>query len=154
MVAQRASGGFTLTELMVAVAIAALLTSLAAPSFQQFISNQRMKGVSSDLLTALARARSEAIKRNTEVTMAPVTAGSWQYGWSIPNPSDAGHKLDDHAAIANAIVTGPASVVYLATGRIKGASAPAFDISFVGADPHRCVRVDLSGRPYQKTTAC
>lgn len=154
MVATRSRAGFTLIELMVVVAIVAILSSIAAPSFKEIIASQRIKSLGSDLLTALTRTRSEAIKRNAEVTLTPVSSGSWQYGWSIPNPSDTGRKLADHAAISGAIVNGPASVIYLPNGRIKGASAPSFDISISGVDAHRCVRADLSGRPYQKSTAC
>lgn len=146
--------GFTLVELMIAVAVLVILTALAAPAFSTMIANQRLKSGASDLFTALIRARSEAIKRNTEVTLAPLTTGQWQQGWRIANPGDANLTLEQHGALANATVSGPASVVYLPSGRVKGSAAPAFELSVAGSAQQRCVRVDLSGRPNQTLQEC
>ena len=56
----RSATGFTLIELMVTIAIAAILATLAAPSFREYIVSQRIKNASFDLFTALTLARSEA----------------------------------------------------------------------------------------------
>lgn len=154
MVGARRAAGFTLVEMMVGVAIVALLSAIAAPSFNQMVASQRLKGASSDLFSALMRARSEAIKRNTEVTLTPATASQWQSGWIIPNPADSGNRIDEHGPLAGLAVTGPAGVVFLANGRVKGAAAASFQLSVAGAPQPRCINVDLSGRPYQKPSAC
>ncbi|HEY0845913.1 MAG TPA: GspH/FimT family pseudopilin [Noviherbaspirillum sp.] len=145
--------GFTLTELMVAVAVVGILAAFAAPSFSDMIARQRTRTAATDLYLALAKARSEAIKRNTSVTLSP-KGGNWASGWEIANPSDASAKLEDHGAVANATITGPASVVYLTTGRIRGSTRPEFDISVTGTSAHACVSVDLSGLPTQKSSSC
>jgi type IV fimbrial biogenesis protein FimT len=149
----RHAAGVTLVELLTALAIMATVAAIAAPSFGSLIGGQRAKAASSELHASLTRARSEAIKRNAEVTLAP-KAGRWESGWTIPNPADSGHKIEDHAALNGATVTGPASVVYLPNGRVKGNTAPSFDIALPNASRHRCVQVDLSGRPYLKPAAC
>ena len=59
--------GFTLIELMIAVAIAAILVSLAAPSFTTFFAKKRVEGLVAELVTDLQFARSEAVQRNTFV---------------------------------------------------------------------------------------
>ncbi|MFC5511975.1 GspH/FimT family pseudopilin [Massilia jejuensis] len=152
--AGRRARGFTTPELLTVVAIVAILASVAAPAFSSMIAATRSRSVSSELYAALARARSEAIKRNAEVTLAPVAARQWQHGWSIADPAGTGRKLDDHPAVPGATVAGPASVVYLPNGRVKDASLPAFDIAMSGNDTRRCVKIDLSGRPNQSTSAC
>ncbi|QOL52064.1 GspH/FimT family pseudopilin [Massilia litorea] len=151
---RRPARGFTMPELLAVVAIVAILASVAAPAFSSMIASARSRSVSSELYASLSRARSEAIKRNAEVTLAPVTAQQWQSGWSIAAPGDASRKLDDHPAVVGATVSGPASVVFLPNGRVKGGAAPAFDIALSGNGQHRCVRLDLSGRPNQTTSTC
>ena len=51
-------------------------------------------------------------------------------------------------------ITGPTSVIFLPSGRVKGSTEPSWDISIAGQSQHRCVSLDLSGRPYQTSSAC
>lgn len=59
---QRLSEGFTLIELMVVVALLAILGTLVGPSFQDMILKQRLRGVNAELVTDLQFARAEAIR--------------------------------------------------------------------------------------------
>ncbi len=65
------SAGFTLLELMVVVAVAAVLAAIAAPSFSTFIDNQRLRNASFDIVSDLSLARSEALTRQTTVVITP-----------------------------------------------------------------------------------
>lgn len=143
-----------MTELLLVVAVIGILASLAAPSFSELIKSQRMKSMATDINASLSRARSEAIKRNRNVTLSPVTAGSWQSGWQIADPDNPGNNIEVHGAFTGLTATGPDSVTYRSSGRILGTDAPAFNISATGVAGQRCVSVDLSGRPYMKATAC
>ena len=145
--------GFTLPELLITVAIVSILAALAGPSYSNLIASQRARTASTELYLALAKARSEAIKRNTNVTLSP-KSGDWKNGWEILNPSDATAKLEDHNAVSGMTITGPASVVYQSTGRIRGNTRPAFDFSVADASAAACVTVDLSGLPVQKSSSC
>ena len=61
--------GFTIIELMVVTAIAAILIATAAPSFAEFLSRRRVEGVMSELVTDIHYTRYEAISRNARVRM-------------------------------------------------------------------------------------
>ncbi len=147
------AAGFTLIELLVVLVITAILSSMATPAFKSLVAGQRARAASTELYAALVLARSEAIKRDTEVTLQPVT-GAWQHGWTIPNPTDTGHPVLNHGGVPGASIAGPGSVVYLSNGRVASDTPPSFDIGVDGSPSHRCVQVDLSGRPRLLGTGC
>lgn len=137
--------GFTLIELMVVVALAAIMASLAAPSFKSFVSGQRVKTAASDFAMAAIFARSEAIKRNADVTVTPATSGAtgWKDGWSVAAGTI---PLSQQQAYNGVTFSGPASAItYTGTGRL-GATVSTMTIT--GSDGSaRCVAFDLSGMP-------
>jgi len=61
--------GYTLLEIMVTLAIAAVLLAVGVPSLTSFIKNNRMLAESNGLMTAIKTARSEAMSRRTVVTV-------------------------------------------------------------------------------------
>ncbi len=63
------SAGFTLMELMITLALAAVILSIGAPSFTEFRRNNRLTSVGNDFLGAVQTARSEAIKRQVPVAV-------------------------------------------------------------------------------------
>ena len=84
------SRGFTLVELVITLAVAGVLVSLAVPSFTQFVKNNRLITQANDLVTALNVARSEAIRRGNRVTLCKSSnqvscagSGSWDQGWIV-----------------------------------------------------------------------
>jgi type IV fimbrial biogenesis protein FimT len=61
--------GFTLVEMMVAVAIVAILMAVAVPNFQAFIRNTAIRSAAESMQAGLNLARSEALRRNARVTL-------------------------------------------------------------------------------------
>lgn len=64
---QKSQSGFTLIELMVSIAILALLTLAALPELSSYLANSRMRESANTLVSSAVMARSEAIKRNDSV---------------------------------------------------------------------------------------
>jgi len=79
---KKQSLGFTLTELMVTVAIIGVLASIAVPSFQDMIERNRLKEAVESLKSDLMFARTEAIKRSQNISVNRITgnSGEWFYG--------------------------------------------------------------------------
>jgi prepilin-type N-terminal cleavage/methylation domain-containing protein len=61
--------GFTLLEVMIVIALLAVLVGIGAPSFGDFLRNSRITGKANDLLAGLSLARTEAIKRHAPVSV-------------------------------------------------------------------------------------
>lgn len=87
---RRPTSGFTLIELMVTLAILAILTMFALPSFRDTIRRNQVSSGSNALLADLNYARAEAINRGQLVTLCPSTDGSncatstaWGTGWLV-----------------------------------------------------------------------
>lgn len=147
---QAAQRGFTMIELIMVMAIAVVLMAVAAPSMSELIANQRVRGMAGDLHLALVRTRSEAIKRNTSVTLSP-TGGSWANGWSIADPtsSTADPLLVQTGASGVTVTSALASVTYNGTGRTTTGSG-SFVVGSSNTTRTRCVSIDTSGRPSSK----
>lgn len=153
--------GFTLLELMVTLAIAAILATLAAPAFQDMIIKSRLSGVGSQFTGHILRARNEAISRNTctvmclstttdtvittnssgKVTAGPTCANAgtdWQQGWIVflkedcVNGTQAGNSRPERPED------------YLV---IKGSIGDSYNLQAQGGSPPKRFFFDASGRP-------
>lgn len=65
----RRSRGFTLIEMMITIAIVAILAGLAAPSFQVAMANTKIRTAADTMQAGLQLARMEALRRNARVTL-------------------------------------------------------------------------------------
>lgn len=143
--------GFSLIELMVVISIVAIMAALAAPGFSSLIADQRVKVTAGELHSSLLRARSEAMKRGTNVTLSPKSS-SWANGWQIVNPTTSTDVLDDHGFIAGITISGgPTNVVYSPSGRLSAGTSSTFTVATPSSNTKRCVSVDLTGRPGVKS---
>ncbi len=114
--------------------------------------NQRVKTASFDLFSTLVLARSEAITRNARVTVEPAS-GSWSNGWVVSELGGA--VIHQQQAVPDIAIDGPASVMYAESGRLNAGSSPEFALTASGGSVvHRCIRIDLSGRPVSKAAPC
>jgi type IV fimbrial biogenesis protein FimT len=116
--------GFTLVELMVAIAVLAIVTTVAVPSFNSLVQGNRLISGANQLLSAYQGARSEAIKRSQNVVLCATTDGAtcaakadWT-NWLVL----AGNEIVAQGRVANGLViTGPAdtNIVFTAAGLVR-----------------------------------
>jgi len=157
----RGHWGFTLIELMVTVALIAILAALAAPSFNDAILSNKLKSYSSEFVASTQLARGEAIKRNTAVTLCIAanetsttctTNGDWEQGWIVLSGTTV---IQRQQALASGYRL-TSSVKNIAFQSI-GAGATATILTLCRATPspggqERVITLSVTGRASVNTT--
>jgi type IV fimbrial biogenesis protein FimT len=169
----RRTHGFSLIELMVVIAIAAIISGLAAPSFSRMLNSNRIQTAASALQGDLSYARTEAVKRGSWVAMCPSSnatsnsptcdsTNTWQNGWitfadtsgnGVYGSGDTLLKVRDKLPGGSTIVASPApainAVIFNREGFTSnlGTSQVAFTFhtSTNDAKATRCVLVTFGG---------
>jgi type IV fimbrial biogenesis protein FimT len=128
--------GFSLIELMVVLAIAAIILVIAVPNFTTLLDRQRLTTVANDLYGSVSYTRAEAIRRGSQVDLVPQDPTDWAKGWSVSIPAAAGASGGGAPEIVYSRVAAPkgltiswnstlvpgTSLSYDGTGRIRQAA--------------------------------
>lgn len=125
--------GFTLLELLILIAVLAIILSVAVPSFLSAIQNSRMTAQANDLITAFQLARSESLKRKVPVSVCasdtsvatPTCGSDWSEGWMVIVDSNA---VGSTSAAYSSYATDVLRVWSALTGDadVTGSDAPDF----------------------------
>jgi type IV fimbrial biogenesis protein FimT len=176
-----AQRGFTLIELMLAIAVLAVLLGLAVPSFLETVRNNRTISRNNEFIGALNYARSEALKRSDAVSICASDdqatcsgATDWTAGWIVFADQDADGDMDgdpdgdpstdDGEALLQAqgaapreftLNSGARSFVRFGPSGMSSA-AEVFDLIRTGCVGPKARRVTVSvvGRVSTETVAC
>jgi type IV fimbrial biogenesis protein FimT len=149
-------GGFTLFELMVTLAVAALILSLGVPGFRSFIQNNRATTHTNDLVTALNLGRSEATRRGASVLLCSSSDGAtcsgsndWSSGWIVRRPAGAVVRTWPERSGGGGVLTANVSQIqFQARGSLAGGTVPLLQIRLpdCSGDQGRDVSVNMAGR--------
>ena len=93
--------GVTLIEIMIAIVILAVLSTIGVPSFVNMIKSNRLSAQASEVTSSIRLARSEAIKRNGKVSLVSKGVdGSWSEGWNVvADPDDTSEVVREVSAL-------------------------------------------------------
>lgn len=155
--ALRNSRGLTLVELMVTLAVLAILLSLAAPSFSSLLASTRMSSQTNEFMGTLNLARSEAVRRVQPVSLRASDSDNYNYskGWTVfpdadgdglalSGTNDADGKILREASAFNGTV---------AIRRVTRSAAPAPFTYTTSTDTDRMYLVFTSRGAIKPTTA-
>jgi type IV fimbrial biogenesis protein FimT len=170
--------GFTLIELMVVVAVTAVILTVAAPNLAGMIVTSELEAQANAFLSAVHLTRNEAVKRNTRVVLCKSTTGStcdtsggWENGWIIFHDVNNNTAVDAGETIIQRKQALPASlllkgnspvskyvsytstgVAKLSSGAFQAGTLTLCSLSSSGGEARQIV-ISITGRPrVEKTT--
>jgi type IV fimbrial biogenesis protein FimT len=150
------AAGFTVVELLTFITIFAIGAAIAMPSLRAALVGQRVRAASTDLVSSLLIARSEAIKRSDLVRVEPRSGDDWSDGWRVVGVAD-GDQIDRKDALGDGayVSRAPVSIVYERHGRLTTPGIVRIElVDSTSSTRNRCVSIDPAGLPRVVTGSC
>lgn len=155
IVPKKPAVGFSLIELIIAIAIVGLVSAIAMPGYATWIKNSRVRTAAESIQNGLQTARAEAVKRNASIRFSLSANSNWSIGCVTTSsncPATILTRLASEGATGAATIAlnpsgtaFPAIVTFSNLGLLDNSISPApfnqVNISFSGAD--RPLRVTL-----------
>ncbi len=133
--------GFTMIEMMIVIAIIAIIFSMAMPSYRVWIENTRIRNAAESIQNGLQKAKTEALQRNTRVEFRMTTTDSkWEVGCLTVNAEcpaliDARKTTDNSTTLTTAKTPGSATkVTFNGLGMRIAAPAATPEINTIAID--------------------
>jgi type IV fimbrial biogenesis protein FimT len=173
--------GFTLVELMVTLAIVAILMMIGAPQLRSFLQKQQVAADLETLGTSLRLARSEALKRSGRVSVCALTADEftdvtaakckaagatdWSHGWMVyidysggagyASTTDTVLKIERTVKAGSLVSTSPPGAIlsFQANGTVPG-NMGNFQIQPAHDGAEQCRKLTLNAQGRTVTGAC
>ncbi len=139
------AAGFTLLEIMVAVAILGILVGLSVPSMARFVNSQRLESAARTVWSDIQSAKMAAIKENQSVTVQSTSATQYSYSFvdGFGNTHSFVRNLADECPGVTISMTGATPVTFLGSGiRQPGQNTTVVLTNSAGT---RCFLVAWSG---------
>lgn len=161
--------GFTVIELMIVIALVAILASIALPSYKEYIANAKGQELAIALTASINRAKSEATAQSSNVAVCSLAspipinqtcgtfaclcgnASNWQNGWMVYNLSNnTVIAVYNHPTAANNIQVATGAYVFNSTG-LSQTPTTVFTIKPTGCGHGSTVTVTY---PYGRPQSC
>lgn len=155
--------GFTLTELLIALAIAGILATIGAPAMGSLLARTQEATIEASVAGSLRHARTAAVMRNARVLVCPSNDGArchagsdWQHGWIVAQDADHDGQPDTGKVIiarqaslprGTRVITsaGRVRIVFHPNGSAAGSNA-RFTICHARERDGKSVVISNSGR--------
>jgi prepilin-type N-terminal cleavage/methylation domain-containing protein len=129
----RPQAGFSLVEMLVVVAIVAIMSAVAVPAIARYIRNYKIRGATQQVAGEIGAARSKAIARNTNLGVLFVTLSSSTYQWVIQDdPTMPGVQQSLSTLLAKPAQVGPRQTLPMGIVFATGGTTPAIGFNRLG----------------------
>ncbi|MFA5940627.1 MAG: GspH/FimT family pseudopilin [Sinimarinibacterium sp.] len=165
--------GYTAIELLVTIAVLAIVTAFAVPGMTALVVRNRLAAQANEFVGALNYARSEAVTRGQAVALCPAQApyaacansSSWTGGWVVFADAGVANAIDDAADVlrvfdelqgGSTLNSHQVQVVrYLPNGFLDTVASPfALRAGHCSGNDVRSIRISPQGRPLVSVAAC
>jgi len=161
--------GFTLIELVVTIAVMAIMAAIAFPSFSDTLRSNYVSTATNEILGSLALARSEAIRSNANGAICTTAngttcGGDWNSGWLVWINTNGNNQVDAASgervlrysqAKVKAEITGSATVINFDSRGRATAGAQTIGLKPKDHTDHlRCIRIGPTGQASAAKEAC
>jgi prepilin-type N-terminal cleavage/methylation domain-containing protein len=152
--------GFTLVELMVTIAVFAIIATLAAPNLSQTLKNTKVKTSSGDIFNFLQQARTEAVRLGKTVTICGssdgtncLTANKTNWSTGLIAKSSASSTPIQKLTFENSqlSINAPETIPFNPVGSTN--AEHEITVAIAGADTYS-VCVEVIGRAFKSKTGC
>ncbi len=143
------TGGYTAVEILIAITVVVILTTLALPSLTNLIARNAVAGATNELIAGINQARSEAITRAATASICPsadgasCSSGNWEAGWVVFVDVNADRSIDvndEITRISNASASTSVAIdgfndgiVFGDTGLLMNLAAGTITVTHTGA---------------------
>ncbi|MFU9046708.1 GspH/FimT family pseudopilin [Acinetobacter tibetensis] len=152
--------GFTLVELMVTIAVLAIIATLAAPNLSQTLKNTKVKTSSGDIFNFLQQARTEAVRLGKTVTICGssdgtncLTANKTNWSTGLIAKSSASSTPIQKLTFENSqlSINAPETIPFNPVGSTN--AEHEITVAIAGAGTYS-VCVEVIGRAFKSKTGC
>lgn len=144
------SAGFSLIELMVTISVLAVIVGIGLPSFTDLITSQRVRAATSAIHDSLTLARSEAIKRNANVSLTTTDLAS---GWTVTSSSGVTLRSEEGSKNLTFTPSNP-NITFNSAGRLPPGDDNKIEVSSTNSEKKYCITIDNRGRASSTSGAC
>ncbi len=158
----RLQRGVTLIELMVVLAIIAILLGVGMPSFQSFTLNRQADRLVQQLQLDISYARNHAITHSMPITVTPMS-NNWNLGWEVRSDDgllrqrgngDINRPLAEPGTITSADFTQANPISFDAQGRSQRAGSVVIDVAGCTGMRERTLRINFIGQIVIEEALC
>ncbi|MEH6492132.1 GspH/FimT family pseudopilin [Halopseudomonas sp.] len=149
----RSVKGFTVIELMVTVALAAIVLAIALPSFKRSIASNQLQSTTQDLISSINTARMQSVSTRQNTTIDPV-GGSWANGWTLTYGADAIEDDKEFSAARDTVVAredGMGALTFLSRGGMVSGGAVLSVCHTTGLVNGRTITLNFLGKVTTET---